>query len=75
MKKIELIQEEVNKFNEQHEMCETITARPAKIARENADNVVEEQTKFIHFELDNEEWEIIFYQHRNGDETAYLQSL
>lgn len=72
MTKLERIQHEVHKFNQQHEMYEKITADPSKTARNIASEVIEEQSEFIHFVVDGEEWEINYHQASNGVWTSNL---
>jgi len=71
MKTIEKIENEVEKFNDQHELSSNITADPSRLARHLGDEVFEEQTEFIHFSIDKEEWEIT-YRQTDGRWVAHL---
>jgi hypothetical protein len=71
--KINKITNEVDLFNEQHDSYQEITTRPSKLARKLATEVIEEQSEFIHFTLETDEWEIVYHQHSNGKWSACFQ--
>ncbi len=59
--KINEIKEEVDNFNSQHREKEDVTADPFALARQFADEVIEEQSEFIHFII-GAEWEVTYRQ-------------
>jgi len=68
MTKVEKIQSAVDTYNYEYRSVD-----PNKIVRELADEVIEEQSEYIHYLVDDEEWEIIYRQDHHGNWTATNQ--
>lgn len=73
MRSYAAVEFEVEKFNEQWENAEDITADVDKVVEENADKIIEsEKSTHVIFEIGEKKYEVTYHQNHHGKWSAHL---